>query len=67
MTIGNWALKMTAKWKRDKGWVRDMNVNVYTDPSDKKSGPKNPLLKWKYDRFLFKRDRVSTVLYSSVT
>jgi len=34
---------MTAMWKNDKSWVRDMNVNVYTDPSDKKSDPKNPL------------------------
>ena len=50
-----------------KGWIRNENVNVYTDPSDKKSSPKNPLsvlLKWKYDRFLLKRDRVSTVMFN---
>jgi len=61
---------MTAMWKNDKSWVRDMNVNVYTDRSDKKSDPKNPLsvlLKYKYDRFVLKRGITSTVLYSSVT
>ena len=48
-------------------WVRDMTVNVYPDPSDKKSSPKNPLsilLKWKYDRFVSKRDKTMTILYN---
>lgn len=51
------------------GWERDENVNVYPDPSDKKSSPKNPLsvlLKWKYEKFVSKRDKKMTRLYNGM-
>lgn len=57
------------KWDKNSGWVKDQGVNVYSDPSDKKSSPRNPwsvLLKWKYDRFVSKRNKTSTKLYNGV-
>lgn len=70
----NWQLGVNddgflVKWVKDIGWVTDTAVNVYSDPSDKKSSPKNPLsilLKWKFDRFVSKRDKTSTMLYNGV-
>ncbi len=70
----NWQLGVNddgflVKWVKDIGWVTDTAVNVYTDPSDKKSSPKNPLsilLKWKYDRFVSKRYKTSTMLYNGM-
>ena len=66
----NWQLGVNddgylVKWVKGIGWVTDTAVNVYSDPSDKKSNPKNPLSilpKWRYDRFVSKRDKTSTIL-----
>jgi hypothetical protein len=50
-------------------WEKDVTVNVYPDPSDKTSSHKNPLsklLKWKYDRFVVRRENIFTRLVNGM-
>jgi hypothetical protein len=71
----NWKLGVDGNGylvKRDKdalgGWSRT-TTNVYPDPEDRFTNPKNPLgklLTWKYEKFISKRDKTSTKVYNTI-